>query len=588
MYGIRSDSGKFRYLGISQRPACYARPEQGNQYAPEAFTPAMSGTENDMHITDYNLPYQIYNYNENPPTSIQAPEILFGFQIRRKSDGVLLGFLCCEALYGASGATGHYVDIRWNKYIGGISQATQDIGHAWWELEGAHADAVDLYVGFFEDMVDGKPIFGVNFTSVPGTYGPESAGYFTRHIGSWIYTNDEDGILLLDPETEVLHYEETDDPNDDNPGDPDRDREGGNSGTGGGGGDHTHHNDIIDIPPFPTLLSGACGFVTLYNPTLANVRALAEKVTSDSVLQWLINFVSEPMQCIAGLGIVPVQPTTSGLGMPKFGRYHIDIAMPVILTQFSEVDCGSIHLTEFYGSALDYSPYTSIQIYLPYIGYRELAVDEIMCYTVSVVYHIDLYNGNCVAFVTLTRQNHRTVRYQFSGNCLQQIPISGQSYDEVVSNGIRIACTAIAGYAAAGAAGDAAMATQLGKGKSVEFANNAAISAEQASISSTSASLTGSTLSSIMSAKPHIERAGNLGGSIGHMGVQKPFIVRTIPRQSIPTNFKHYRGYPSNITYRISELDGYTVMDSVRLVNIPATDTEIAEIYNILSNGFIA
>ena len=463
MYGVRSQAGKLRYLGISSRPACFPNTsQQGAQYGPEAFTPAMSGTENDMHLTEYNLPYKLYDYNNSPPTSIQQPERLFGFEILSKEDGRHLGYLVCEALHGNDGATGYYVDIRWAKFIGDTRVATYDFpsGHVWWEVEGTYADAVNLTVGFFLDEVDGKEILGINFTRVSGSYAPTSSGYFSRDCSTWIYTKE--GTLLLDPETETLNYEETDDPNDDNPDDEDRNREGGNSGTDGGNGDHTHHNDIIPIPDFPTLSAGAAGFVTLYNPSLSNVQALADQLYSDSVIQWISNFINKPQDMICGLGIVPVQPITSGLGEPKLGTHVIHVAMPVILSQFAEVDCGSVHLSEFYGSALDYSPYSKLQIYLPYIGFRELDVDEVMCYTVSVVYHIDLYNGNCIAFVTLTRQGRRTVRMMFSGNCLQQIPVNGNSYDEVVANGIRLASVAVAAAATAGAAASRSPASTTG------------------------------------------------------------------------------------------------------------------------------
>lgn len=378
------------------------------------------------------------------------------------------------------------------------------------------------------------------------------------------------------------------DPNEQDGGDPDdEDKPGGNSGTGGGNGSYTIIKDNVPVPNMPTLTAGAAGFVTLYNPSAAILKLLADELNSDNVIQWIINYFEKPQDMVAGLGIVPVQPVTIGSHKPKLGSKSIDIAMPVIEDQFVEKDCGTLEIYKFYGSAFDYSPYSQIQIFLPYIGLKELNVDEVMGKTIGVKYHIDLFTGNCVAFVTVYNSGNEAVRYQFSGNCLQQIPINATSYDDAITNGIRLATMAVASIATAGAAGAAAGAAATEAGATAAEASTAAAVAESATAAEAGRELAGSTLSAIMTSKPHVERSGSLGGSIGLMSVQTPFIVRIIPRQSLPDNYKHYAGYPSNITATLSSLSGFTKMEKINITGISATDDELAEIYKLLYSGVI-
>ena len=46
-------------------------------------------------------------------------------------------------------------------------------------------------------------------------------------------------------------------------------------------------------------------------------------------------------------------------------------------------------------------------------------------------------------------------------------------------------------------------------------------------------------------------------------------------------------GYPSLITVQLTELKGYTEVQSIHLENIPATQEELAEIESLLEGGVI-
>lgn len=239
-----------------------------------------------------------------------------------------------------------------------------------------------------------------------------------------------------------------------------------------------------------------------------------------------------------------------------------DASLPLITQRFIEVNLGSLYIEEYYGSALDYSPNTKIEIHLPFIGTRELDVDEVMGQTISLKYHIDSYNGDCVAFISVLNRATQTygVRYQFSGSCGQQLPVCSTDFSSVISNAVTLATTTIGAVMSAGSS------------IPVEAAAGAIATAS---------------VNTVVNGKAKIAKSGNLGGSTGIMSVLTPYIVKTVPRQSLPENYRTFEGYPLNMTAMLSAMEGFTVVDSVQLHGIPCTDAELSEIENLLKTGVI-
>lgn len=353
-----------------------------------------------------------------------------------------------------------------------------------------------------------------------------------------------------------------------------------------GNGNFDRTSDEIEAPALPTLTATECGFVTLYSPGLNTLLQFCNYLWSDNLWIAVQKWFADPSQIMVGLGIVPVQVETNGTFYHKVGTVEFPVPMPLVKSQYQEFDCGSLEVKHFWGSALDYAPYTQIQIYLPYIGVRELNTDEIMGKTLSVKYHIDLYGGGVVAFVLV----NNSVRYQYSGNCMQQIPISSANYGELISNLVQLACVVGTGISAAGAAATefASDATKNSRGTSTYTASDfmGAGAADWMEHGGLGKLLT-CTTQCVMSAKPRIERTGSLGAVTGQMAVQTPFLIITRPEQSLPENYKHYNGYPSNITSRLGDLQGFTQVENIRLNDIPATQPEIMEIYDLLAKGVI-
>lgn len=334
---------------------------------------------------------------------------------------------------------------------------------------------------------------------------------------------------------------------DDDPYDP-----GGGSGTGGGGGDFDNTSTPIDIPSLPTISAASTGFITLYNPSLSELNSLSSYLWSDlfEIDGWKKLF-ADPMDAILGLSIVPVSILSGGQREVKVGNIGTGINLTVAANQFIEVDCGTIDVNEYWGAYLDYEPYTQAQIFLPYIGTRPISVDDIMNKTVRVVYHVDILTGACCCFVKCGD----SVLYTYNGQCSIPIPITSVNYTSVINGVINIAASVGSLIASGGATAPMAL-------------NTVATTA-------------------VNQMKPSIEKSGSISGSAGVLNMQTPYLILIRPRQALPSKQNEFIGYPSLITVQLTELSGYTEVQSIHLENIPATQEELAEIQSLLEGGVI-
>lgn len=351
-------------------------------------------------------------------------------------------------------------------------------------------------------------------------------------------------------------FREIDDPNEEDPEGP--------SGPGGGGGSHDPVDDPVPVPdPGPLPSAGAAGLVTLYKITLAQLKTLADVIYGADWVSIFKNIFNKPSDMLAGLMLLPITPPDDGhLYQPRLGLQNFGPNMPIVSQEFVQYDMGSLYIPEYYGGALDYSPASRLEIHLPFIGTRELDVDEVVGKTIGLKYSIDCYNGDCVAFISVYDSATQTygVRYQFSGNCGQQIPVSGSDFTAIVGNAISLVATA----GTAIATGGSSVPVEAAAGAVASSAANA-----------------------VVNSKAHVSKSGNLGCATGLMAVLTPFITRTIPRQSLPEGYKSYEGYPLNMSGLLSSFSGFTVVDTVHLHGIPCTAAELAKIESLLKSGVI-
>lgn len=418
---------------------------------------------------------------------------------------------------------------------------------------------------------------------------------------------------------------------------------GGDSGEGGGGGEQNFDPDVITPTPLPTFSFADSGFCRIYKPTLTELRALANYMwTDDDFLTTVLNhakqLLEDPMESVISFSLVPVVPPTSTPESVKVLFIPITgVTMAPVTNQFVEVDCGTLSFAkeDGYGSALDFNPYTTIDLYLPFIGQVTLDTDEVMYKTIKCKYNVDVVTGMCVASISVMTDLGESVLYQYAGHCGVQMPLTSADFSGYVG-AIIGATKMVAGLAAAGAGAPAIGAgivggptpqtsttvthrepdvTTIGGVSSRVTARNPATgrqvtagTSERAPLDitrtygdrtsqySTSPPSFGelatkgavNTVDAVMGGKMIIQHSGGFTGNSGFIaGVTYPYAIIKRPRQCRPANYAKYHGYPSMIYMNLGSVSGYTEVNEIHLEGMSATNPELGEIAMLLKSGVI-
>lgn len=340
---------------------------------------------------------------------------------------------------------------------------------------------------------------------------------------------------------------------------------------GGGGGSYKDQSDPIDYPSLPTGGAISTGSIKSFLVDVQRVQDIFQRLWNSSlfdVVTWQ-KIIEEPLDSIVSLTCIPCLPATSGAGHVQLGNIDTEVTAPIISNQYITIDCGTLKVDEFWGSALDYSPYTKIDCYLPFIGIRPLKAEDVINQTIGIKYNMDILTGNLSASIKCGQ----SVLYKFQGNAKASVPLTSRIFSalEAVMKGAGF----VANSYAIGAM--AASARENATPQSVDAA--ATYSAAGAAINSAI---------NVAMSKVQIQRSGDLSGAAGLLDDFTPYLIIHRPQQSLAGSFKTYKGYPSNISATLSSLTGYTEVEYIHLTGInSATDAELNEIEGLLKSGVI-
>lgn len=337
------------------------------------------------------------------------------------------------------------------------------------------------------------------------------------------------------------------------------------SDTSSGDGPGTDTSDANPVPLLPSVSAIGTGMCRLYNPTVAQLIDLGVWLWGSGLdLTQLKKIFADPMDVILGCSVFPVSmPTLDDPQTIIFGNIDSQISSRVVSSQYTPYDLGQIDVTSYYNSYLDFSPYTKMQIYLPFIGMKSLNVDEFMSTAdvakrIGVTYSIDLLSGACVAHIYLNVGSTSTLLYEFGGTCNTQIPLNSRDYTATVQSLLGIVGGSVAAGVAAFMLPESIPAVVGAAGAVGGMVMNAA--------------------KNTVASKPTVEHAGGIGGSTGIMGSRKAYLIIERPNLCHPENQEHFTGYPGFLYRTVNQLDGYTKFINFELQNIHATEPELEEI----------
>lgn len=356
--------------------------------------------------------------------------------------------------------------------------------------------------------------------------------------------------------------------------------------------------DVVPLPPAPSgdspvpnmpttsaPFSSSVGLVTVYHPNDAQLYAFESWLWVTYADATIDKIWNNPFDGVITLFELYCTPTDIGTRNIHCGFLDSGVNSPII-SRYTEIDCGSLGIPEWYGNYLDYSPYTKAHIYLPFIGIQELNPDDIVGHGVNVTYRIDEYNGSCIAMITVAKSTtvngeeveYSNTMYQFSGNCAVELPITGGSQAAIKAGMMQADAYQAAGLVSTGA-------NLLGGiGSALMGSLGGAISGV-AGAASSYAYAQANYLSNMLSGKSTVQKSGSFGASHGALGIKTPFITITRPKQIQVANYEKLYGYPAHKMVTIGACTGFLRCREVNVVSATANDEEKALIEQLLKAG---
>ena len=346
---------------------------------------------------------------------------------------------------------------------------------------------------------------------------------------------------------------------------------------------------------------GVGGLVSVYNPTYAELTAFSQWLWVTYADATIDKIWNNPFDGIISLHELYATPIKGGRKYIKSGFLVSPVDSITVPNRYSEINCGSAIVPEYYGNYLDYSPYSKAMCYLPFIGIVELNVDDIVGHAINIRYRVDSYSGACIALIDCAKENGSAVLYQFSGNCSVQMPIAGGTQANIkaaqISAGAYQNAYHVAGVAgliggiASGAAqvvgGLASMAASAaGTGGIGQIGSGVASVIQGAGQKMTQEAFgKAAAVSQTVAAKSSVQHSGQFGESFGAMGAKRPYLIIKRPVQVVVPNYQNEYGYPAHKYVTIGACTGYLRCRGVHVVSARATDAELQLIEQELMGG---
>ena len=363
------------------------------------------------------------------------------------------------------------------------------------------------------------------YSSNPQGFLYDVIGYLTLNDGTWHRTQDGDGSTF----TVKDGKEGSDGYTNDN-----------DNGYNDGEDKDDKDNDTGDV-------SAGIGVLTsTFKMTKERLVQLGQFLWGSNIFDKFSLVNNNPIENIISCKSIPINANGTNQEI-VLGNVTTGVNGEKISNNFAKQTIGSILINEHYHNFLDYAPYTNVILYLPYIGFKELDTTLVMNKTLQVIYTVDAITGGCLAQVYVN--NVRL--YEFTGNVGIDIPITASNRAQVESGYIQ--------------AGVGATASALG-----------------GNVGSAITSLLNSATSQY-----HYSSTGNPSPMCVASTNRTCYVIIDRPNYQNLKAFNHTRGRKCYLSKTINTLKGFTICDSnIDLSGINATQSELEELKEILSNGF--
>lgn len=329
--------------------------------------------------------------------------------------------------------------------------------------------------------------------------------------------------------------------------------------------DPNTYTDKIDLKKPALTTTGIFNRTFAMNSTniqkLADFLWNADETVFDEIIKGLSLMGGNPIDGLIDLRLYPFDVSvkaSSGISQNiVVGRTDTKVTGIKISDYNAVLNLGNCTFFPTFGNFLDYEPFTTASLYIPYVGIVPISTADFMGQTISCKMVVDITTGSCTAIVFT---NNIPIIYK-NGNIGVEIPMTGTNSAEYASR--------IMGGLTSGAADVALGAASKSVGQVV--------------------SGVGSIVDSALSVNNTMyNTAGSSSPACGLWQPQNCYFIIQRPVPIVPENYGHTVGYACNYQAKISDCSGYTQTYNVDVSSINAPESEKNVIAGILNSGFYA
>lgn len=331
--------------------------------------------------------------------------------------------------------------------------------------------------------------------------------------------------------------------------------------------DPTKYTDLIKLNKPKLKTAGA--FNTFYAMNENQLKSLANNLwTADDskfeeILQGLKLMGENPMNAIISLNLFPFSiPPLAETAIDeeiKIGRVLMGCNGTKVKNIDSIIDLGSIKLRNYFDNFLNYEPYSTAFLYIPYCNTIQISLNDFIGKTISIKLIVDYMTGACTAVVFA---DGIPIVYK-NGVIAQSISVTGTDSATTASNVINSTLNQITNFSSFTAG---------------------ALSGNVAGVVTSGSNILGKTLDYSAERTIYQSQGASSSGIESYLP-QKPYFVINLPKYNIDSSFGEYHGYKTDFYSFINDLTGYVETDTPILSNILCTDDEKSEIQNLLMSG---
>lgn len=333
------------------------------------------------------------------------------------------------------------------------------------------------------------------------------------------------------------------------------------------GGTFDDHSDPVDFPTDPQSIIGL-GFVNVYkceaNSLIDFGEALFPKIQfpqSLSDVGEVIAAVSDSIwnakliDYVVSVHCVPGDVLAGNLEDIKVGaRTMTGILARKVTTEYVTIDFGSLETGRIFRNYADVM--TGCKIFLPFYGFVDLAPEYWNGCTLTVKYKVNVIDGSFMAYIKASDCYYSKLNGiigQYGGTCCIHIPTTGGNYASLFSTLVGASTAGVMNAAKGNIVGAASNLMEVGMG---------------------------------MAGGGSVHGGGSYNASSSFMSMRQSFLLIDIPVPSFSERYNAEKGLPSNVTFTLGSLNGFTTCDDPE-ITFACEEDEAEEIRKLLKSGVI-